>query len=271
MLDSSTQSIIVFTISIVLLMAIFCSFIVTILYRYQQKQNTYLKELEALKIEHENDLLKAQLEMQEYTFQSISREIHDNIGQKLSLVKLYLNTVTDSVESPCPVQVTNSVLIIAQAINDLSDIARSMNSEIIINEGLVKGIEFEVLQLRKSGLYEINLAITGNTIFFDFKNEIIVFRIIQEALHNIMKHANATEIDIGLHYTATHLCFSISDNGSGFVQETKNGGSGLNNIKRRVSLLEGTLKINTGEDGTQLITTIPIKQINNDSNDLTGR
>ncbi|MCW3092439.1 MAG: sensor histidine kinase [Ferruginibacter sp.] len=249
----------------------FCSFIVTIIYRYQQKQNIYFKELEALKVTHETDLLKARLEMQEYTFQHVSREIHDNIGQKLSLAKLYLNTITDSIINPRPIQVDNSVGIIAEVIIDLSDIARSMSSEIILDKGLVNGVEFEVAQLQKSGIYEIDLVISGNPIFFDFKKEIIVFRIIQESLHNIMKHAEASEINISLHYSANQLLLSITDNGKGFVKDAKKHGIGLTNIRRRVSLLEGELSINSSKDGTQLITTLPIKQINNDENDPFSR
>lgn len=141
MFNQSTQSIILFTLCIVTLMVVFCTFIVTIIYRYQQKQNTYFKELAELKITHENDLLKAQLEMQEYTFQNISREIHDNIGQKLSLVKLYLNTLPYSKINTPSAKIGDSVVILSEVINDLSDIARSMNSEIILNNGLVKGVQ----------------------------------------------------------------------------------------------------------------------------------
>ncbi|MBC7887978.1 MAG: hypothetical protein H7Z13_08805 [Ferruginibacter sp.] len=263
MFNQSTQSIIIFTVSVVMLMMLFCTFIVTIIYRYQQKQNTYFKELEELKVTHENALLKAQLEMQEYTFQNISREIHDNIGQKLSLVKLYLNTISYSKTSTPAIQVNDSVGIISEVINDLSDIARSMSSEIILNNGLVKGMEFEVAQLQKSGIYEIDLTVTGNTIFFDFKKELIVFRIIQESLHNIMKHAEASKINICLHYNTNSLNLIIKDNGKGFVKEAKKEGTGLINIRRRTSLLEGEFSIASSNEGTQLSITIPINQQEN--------
>lgn len=263
MFNQSTQSIIVFTISVVLLMMVFCTFIVTIIYRYQQKQNIYFRDLEALKVTHENDLLRVQLEMQEYTFQNISREIHDNIGQKLALAKLYLNMIPFPKINSKPVQVTDSVEILSEAIKDLSDIARSMSSEVILNNGLVKGIEFEVAQLQKSGLYTIELTLSGNLVFFDFKKELIVFRIIQEALHNIMKHAEASKININLHYTAANLSLTIKDNGRGFEKEQKKEGTGLINIRRRTSLLGGDFSITSGKEGTQLVITLPINQNEN--------
>lgn len=258
MFDQSTKSIIIFTVCVVLLLVVFCTFIVTIIYRYQKKQHEYFKDLEQLKAAHENEVLRAQLEMQEYTFENISKEIHDNIGQKLSLAKLYLNTIPET--EIVPAQVTNSVGIISEVIIDLSDIARSMSSEIILNNGLVKGIEFEVSQLQKTGMYDISMALTGDTIFLDIKKELILFRIFQEAMHNIMKHSQATKIDIGLHYDEVYLYLTIKDNGKGFMKETKKDGAGLKNIKSRATLLEGEFSINTGLEGTQLIITVPINK-----------
>jgi len=257
MFSQSTQSIIIFTLSVMVLLLFFCIFIVNILYRYQQRRNNYIKELDDLKIEHENALLKTQLEMQENTFQKISREIHDNIGQKLSLAKLYLNTISDSNISKTVPQIKDSIVIISEVINDLSDIAHSLSSDIILNEGLVKAVEIEVGQLRKLCIYEIDLAITGDSVFFEFEKELILFRIIQEALQNIMKHSEASAISIHLHYNSTQLTMLIKDNGKGFVIEEKKEGVGLINIRRRTSILKGDFSIQSSAAGTQLSITIP--------------
>ena len=259
MFNQSTRSIIIFTICVAVLLILLCTFIISIIYRHQQKQSVYYKDLEELKTSHENALLRTQLEVQEYTFQNISREIHDNIGQKLSLAKLYLNTIPCSPMHTPIVQVTDSVGIISQAINDLSDIARSMSSEMISSNGLVKGLELEVAQLQKSGIYHVTLNITGNPVFFDFNHELIVFRIFQESLNNIMKHAEASKIDIHLHYDKSQLSFTIEDNGKGFATEEKKNGTGLANIRRRTRLLKGHFSIITSDNkGTRLIIAIPI-------------
>ena len=83
--NPSTQGIIIFIAGITLFLLLLISFIVTIVYKYQQKQNAYFKEMEALNVSHQNALLQSRIEIQEQTFQNISREIHDNIGQKLTL------------------------------------------------------------------------------------------------------------------------------------------------------------------------------------------
>lgn len=118
-------------------------------------------------------------------------------------------------------------------------------------------------QLQKSGIYEIELTITGNPIFFDYKVELIVFRIVQESLNNIMKHAEASKINICLHYENTKLKLNIKDNGKGFTDDKKNEGIGLLNIRRRASLLEGECFIKSDTQGTELIIIVPFNQKNN--------
>src|SRR6187200_1372169 len=94
MYTENFQSIFIFTVCIILLLMLFGAFIMTVVYRYKRNQRVYLEDLEVLRSGHQNDLLKGQLEIQEYTFSNISREIHDNVGQKLSLAMLLINTQT---------------------------------------------------------------------------------------------------------------------------------------------------------------------------------
>jgi two-component system, NarL family, sensor kinase len=207
--------------------------------------------------------LQSQLEIQEQTFQKISREIHDNIGQKLTLAKLYLNTFDFDDRHTAMQQVNDSVNIIGEAINDLSDLSHSMSSEIILNSGLIKALEFEAEQLAKTALYKIIFSATGSPVFLDTKTELVLFRIVQEALNNIIKHANATVIDINLHYTAALLAMQIKDDGKGFCIDENNTGTGLQNIKKRVGTLSGNLTINsTLGIGTEIKIEIPINENN---------
>ena len=260
MYNPSTQGIIIFIAGVTFLLLLFISFIVTIVYKYQQKQNLYYKELESLKTKHHNLLLQSQLEMQEQTFQNISREIHDNIGQKLTLAKLHLNTLDLSDNNSSLIQVNDSVEMISEAIKDLSDISRSMSSEIILNNGLIRALEFETEQLHKSGRYVITLSISSNTAFLEANKELVLFRIVQEALNNIVKHAEATTITIKLHYHSNLLNLVIIDNGKGF---SNNGdiqnGAGLINMKKRAHTLNGKCIINSKTGGgTAIKIEIPI-------------
>lgn len=263
MLKAPTEFIVAFIIISVILMLVLVVFITVIIYRYQEKQNIYFKDIEALKTSHQNSLLQSQLEIQEQTFQNISREIHDNIGQKLTLAKLQLNTINFADTDKTIKQVNDSVNIISEAIIDLSDLSHSMSSEIILNNGLIKALEFEVVQLEKSGKYKINFSATGNTIFMDANTELVLFRIVQEALNNIVKHAGASEIDIHLHYNSIFLTMEINDNGRGFDAELPQTGTGLQNIKKRTAMLKGNLSIiSTPNMGTEIKIEIPLYEHN---------
>ncbi len=264
MFHSYAESLIIFIIVSTLLITLLISFITYIVYQYQQKQNAYYKNLEELKAVHENEKLQSQVEIQEQTFENISREIHDNIGQKLTLAKLNLNTL--SLENPGQLEASlnDSIAMISEAISDLSDISRSMSSEVILNNGLIKALEFEVAQLKKSSIYHINLLVTGDPIFLEAKKELILFRIVQEALNNIMKHAFANQIELLLHYGQQEVELNITDNGNGFASNSHCiYGTGIANMKRRAELLNGLFGLASSPGtGTTITIKIPIDEKN---------
>lgn len=263
MLKAPTEFIIVFILVSVILMLILVVFIGLIIYRYQQRQNVYFKDIEALKISHENELLQSQLEIQEQTFQNISREIHDNIGQKLTLAKFHLNTLNYLDTEKTKAQVQDSAIMIGESIKDLSDISHSMSSEVILNNGLIRALEYEAIQLEKSGVYRVNLQVTGETVFLDANSDLVIFRIAQECINNIVKHSFATMIEIAMHYNPGSLIMKIRDNGKGFEIDNGNAGIGLQNIKKRAKILNGTLDIiSSPNNGTEIIIEIPFNENN---------
>ncbi|HPH92038.1 MAG TPA: histidine kinase, partial [Ferruginibacter sp.] len=227
MFDQSKGGVLVLLLVFVSMLVIFVVFIVTLIYRYQKKQIAYFKEIEELKITHQNTLLQSQLEVQEQTFQHIAREIHDNIGQKLTLAKLYLNTLTYTSMDEVKSSVLDSLSLITDSIDSLSDVSRSMGTEVLLNNGLVKGIELELGKLQKSGLYQCDFKVNGQEIFLNANTEIVIFRIVQECINNFLKHANGTCESIQLHYTTDELELVIKDNGQGFETNSTPNGSGL--------------------------------------------
>jgi signal transduction histidine kinase len=261
MLKAPTEFIIVFIIISVLLILVLVVFISVIIYRYQQKQNIYFKDIESLKAVHENTLLQSQLEIQEQTFQNISREIHDNIGQKLTLAKFHLNTFDFSDKNKATQIANDLIRIIGDSINDLSNLSHSLSSEIILNNGIIVALEQEQNQLKESGLFEIDFSITGNPVFLKNNTELVIFRIVQEALNNIVKHASASAINMHLHYGDDQLLIEICDNGKGFIVETNYRGTGLQNIKKRTAFLNGDLEIKSAlNTGTRIKIKIPLHE-----------
>lgn len=264
MLKAPTEFIIIFIFISVLLILALGVFVTMIIFRYQQRQNSYFIDIESLKTSYQNSLLQSQLEIQEQTFQNISREIHDNIGQKLTLAKLQLNTLTYNTKNETASRVNDSISMIGEAITDLSDISKSMNSEILLNNGLIKAMEFETAQLLKSGRYKIHFSVTGEAVFLDANTELVLFRIAQEALANIIKHADASEIKIRLHYDNVLVTMAIHDNGKGFRTEGNYFGSGLSNMKKRADTIKANLLISsTPNECTKIQIEIPLYEKSN--------
>jgi signal transduction histidine kinase len=138
-----------------------------------------------------------------------------------------------------------------------------MSSDIILNNGLINALQFEVAQLTKSGIYKISFSTSGYPVFMNTETELVLFRIVQEVLNNILKHADASKIDINLHYTDALLIMEIKDDGKGFSTDKLQPGTGLQNIKKRTGILKGNISISsTINIGTQIKVEIPLYENN---------
>jgi two-component system, NarL family, sensor kinase len=254
---------IIITVTIILLLLTI--FMVGVLLLYQRKKIDYQTSLESLKNEYEKTLLKTRLEIQEQTFQAISREIHDNINLSLTLAKLNLNTLDFNKFEKCSEQVGLSIHYVSKAINDLSDISESINSEIISNQGLLCALRRDIEKLSRLNCFIIQFNVCGDPVYLDAQKEIFIFRIIQEAFNNILKHAKAKNISLRLHYYARQINIIITDDGVGFkvpdklnsIPKTKPT-SGLRNMQKRAELLNGRYRLDSRIGrGTTIRITIP--------------
>lgn len=259
-MQKSTNNITIFLVVTLLMILFMAGFIIVILFLYRKRQFQFFKEKESIKMDYEKSLLSAKLEIQEETFSYIAKEIHDNIGMSLTLAKLILNTINFDNRSNAVLQVQNSIGLISDSITGLSEISKSMNSELIIEQGLLKALEFELNRIETALPFKINYKITGEPVFLDAKKELLIFRIIQEAFNNIIKHAETKTADLFIHFNKTKLQVNISDYGKGIDKkniQTKRS-EGLRNMESRVKIINGTMQMDsiTGQ-GTTLIFTIP--------------
>ena len=156
--------------------------------------------------------------------------------------------------------------MISESILDLSDISRNLSSEIIICDGLFHGLNFTTEQLKKSGFKNVDLKISGSPVFLTSNQELFIFRIIQESLNNIIKHAEAKSIYIILHYAIKFLTLEIIDDGKGFDTNKLSLGNGLKNIKRRAIILKGDANFSSEPGKTIISIKIPIDENTNFEN-----
>ena len=258
------SNIIILIIVITSLLLLLAVFIVSMLFIYQKKQIAYQNNIDAIRSEYEKALLKTQLEIQEQTFQNLSRDIHDNINLSLILAKLNLNTMNPDHKEKSSEQVNNSIELITKAITDLTGISRSMNSELISEQGLISALEQETEKLKKLNWFEILFEVSGSPVYMDAQKELFIFRIVQEAFNNILKHARAKNICLNLFYGTDQVTAIIRDDGVGFPVETDhnngsmNGSAGLKNMRKRAELINGKCVVNSQPgSGTTITITVP--------------
>jgi signal transduction histidine kinase len=224
---------------------------------YRKRHNFFLKEKELIEARHAQILLESQLEMQENIFTQISREIHDNIGQLLSLVRLNINTI-DLKNLEEKLSFTDELL--GRAIGDLRDLSHSLNTTYILEAGLVAAMGKLLESLQKTGQFAVSFE--PNDVQLDLGNEktIVLFRIIQEIINNIIKHANATQVDCRIEQEGGKSRITIADNGEGFdtaAAARRGNGLGISNMYQRAKMIPAVIDItSTPGKGTLFSITI---------------
>jgi len=262
-MQKSFNDIIVFLIVVSALIICMILFIVMMLYLYRKRQVQFQISLEQIKLDHEKTVLNAQLEIQERTFQHISREIHDNISLSLTLAKLQLNTFDWNDKDGSSAKLNSSVELLTKSIEELSDISKGLNADIIIQQGLLSAVEEEIKRILQAGLFTLDFILTGTPVYMKAQEELIIFRIIQEAFNNIIKHAKTPAAELHLHYDDVKLHITIMDEGIGFDTglSAKNRHAGLKNMEARAKMLGGQMKIKSRPgQGTSLNFTIPFEK-----------
>jgi signal transduction histidine kinase len=241
---------------VLLLLGIF--FLLMLLYNLTKRQQLE-KENKALKVEFEKQLLQSQIEIQEQTFNTISQEIHDNIGQMLGLAKVQIN-IMDQSESINKEQLKELRETIGIAMSDLRDIAHSLDTERIQSFNLSDMICSQADRINRGGFVQISVVVEGTEQRLENHSKLILFRIVQESLQNIIKHSKATRVMLGFCYT-TQLHITISDDGIGFdtfTERQKKTGIGLQNIIKRASMAGGTASVSSAiGKGTTIKITMP--------------
>jgi signal transduction histidine kinase len=228
---------------------------VVLLFRiYLKRKNKLLLENEMMSVRFEQALLRSQLEIQEQTFHDISQELHDNIGQVLSLVSINLNTLHAPQEAD-KINVMDELL--GKAITDLRNLSHSLDADFIRNNGWIDPIRKLMNNLQRTGKFTTSTHFDEDLPPLGSEKQIILFRILQEAINNIMKHAEAKAIYLNAKKEGDRLVISIRDDGKGFPGHAVAEGAGLRNMANRAKTINADLSIQSQPgEGTSIIISI---------------
>jgi len=255
--NNTTIVILITTLTVILLIVV----IIIIFSIFQRRKEKFLFEQKEAEQRFEDEIIKSQLETQEQTLQNISWELHDNVGQLLSVAKMQLNMLEPEVANGQKSILDETGEIISKSLQEIRSLSKLLNPETVKNMGLKEAIELELQRFNRLKFLEAHLNIIGDEIAIDKKEEIILFRILQEFFSNSIKHAKATKLDVTLSYTTENLIITAQDFGVGFDKDTIENGSGLINMKSRAKLINTGFSLTSEKDkGVSLILTYPLKQ-----------
>ena len=204
-------------------------------------------------------------QIREETLKSVSLELHDRVGHILTVALLHLDrNLSNSSHAPPPSLIIQS--LVNEALEAVRHISSSYNAEQLPLLGLSASIKGELDFLESAAHFTTRTSVTGEPVFLDDRSETAIYRIFQEIMTNIIRHAGATEVDVRLNYSGAYLLLSVSDNGKGFdvgkqLNRSRSRGNGLSNIIRRTRSIGGIPQITSCLNiGTTVRIQIPINK-----------
>lgn len=234
-----------------LMLALIGVFMFMMVIIYQKRKINAIREQQKLITQYEQAVLKAKVEMREETLKYVGQELHDNVGQVLSLIKLYLSR-------PDTQRTSEVSQLIDQAIKDIRRLSHDLNINRVEQYSLSDFVEQELNKVHKAGVVKTSFENEGFCEPASVHDRLMISRIFQECINNTLKHADAKHIFVKLVAEKETCALSIADDGVGFKSDSMLRGSGFNNIYDRVKLIGGAIEIiSSPGDGTNVILRIP--------------
>jgi len=232
----------------------------------KKKQEIILREQllreEQLKTQLKDEELKsidALIEGQEKERQIIANELHDDLGSLMATIKMHFSSIKSDSSTEIHNQTNN---LIENAYQKIRGISHSKNAGVFSDKGLIKTVKELAKNISISNQMKVNVYDNGQNQRLKNSEELTIFRIIQELLANVIKHAQAKKVEIHINIDEDNLNIMIEDDGVGFIPEVtlKNRkGIGLLSIEKRTENLGGTMVIESQPTkGTSIIIDLPL-------------
>ena len=222
-----------------------------------EKINSLLKEQELRSV-------SSMLDIQERERRRIASDLHDRLGSMLSTVKLYLGSVEEQIDAwngSGSEQYDKAVSLLDEACDEIRKISHDLVSGELLKFGLTSALRQLAKTIEGTGQLKVNVITFGLEDRLENSVEITLYRVVQELVNNILKHAKASFVNIQLTRTEHELNIMVEDNGIGFDLggAAGKGGMGIKNVCSRVGKLDGQIRYDSAEGrGTTTMIDIPI-------------
>ncbi len=216
-------------------------FVLFLLYFNQQRNRA--KQLQRAKaLEYEQQISNTRQEVQKETLNEVGRELHDNIGQLLTVARIQIAESLKKGHSSTLAKAEETVL---RAAKDVRDLAHTLNSIAMPEFDVYDAIQADVSRIDRTQELSVSAKLQGspNDLVDDW--QIIIYRIFQESLNNALKHAKASQITVTAMVKQQGFTLSVQDNGVGFNCQNMPNGVGMNNMYQRAELIKAQLEIDS--------------------------
>lgn len=218
-------------------------------------------------IEQRQMLGRKIIQVQEEERRRVSREIHDGPAQTLSNILLKIDLCEKLIDidpERAKKETTSLKQIVRTSTKEIRKIIYNLRPVVMDDVGLEPTLKRYVEDFEENAGIQIEFKVTNDLVLEDAIKRLALFRVVQEALHNVLKHANATKCCITLQQDEHQIMLKIEDNGTGFdvksVRMHKDSGFGIMNMRERIELLNGNLHIVSGDgQGTKLTAVLPLQ------------
>lgn len=241
-------------------MLLFALGVIVFVLIHQRRVIAYQMHLRRLREEQQKLLLEATITSGEKERRRIAGELHDEVGASLSAIRLYLGQLTPT--SPAAGTAREAL---DEVIAKVRRISHRLSPDMLSTFGLVEALGHTIQQLSDSGAIRASFHSPGTMERLDAERELAVYRIVQELIGNILKHAEATQIRLEMRQRSASILLTVEDDGKGFPQgsfeklKSTPGGLGLKNIQSRMDILRANITfISPRPGGTGTLATLEV-------------
>jgi len=233
--------------------------VVFIILFFRSRRALLTKQQEA-KLNFLKEINEVEVEIQDETLQRIGRELHDNIGQLLTVAKIHSNHIVSNNDLTYAKEMDEAIIQAIGEVKELSGILIHKNRSEL---RLIEALNNEAKRLNKIDGLNVQFNYTHEHIRFEKEKEVVFYRIIQEFINNSLKHSEATEIVVKFDQKESVTHIILSDNGIGFNVTEEKLGSGLTNMKMRAEMIGADFEMkSSAKYGTKVCMEL---QINTDT------
>jgi len=226
----------------------------------ENRHQRRIAEKELAKSEVELRMLSHRLiKMQEDERRTLARELHDEIGHTLAYLRLMVDKASQLTPDKATETLNESKNILSGLIEQVRNLSLSLKPPMLEEDGLLQAIKYLTERYNRETQLKIDLSSSNIPEKLEWDTSLTAYRIVQESLTNVIKHAKAAEVHINLYLINNTINIRVKDNGVGFITSRTNGGAGLRGMQERANLMGGTLKIESKPGiGTTIDAAIPV-------------